>query len=191
MSEEFWLPPPTEENSEFEGGWYLDLGNVNLGLDEEPEYCGTCEINDQDLIEKLIEIGIYSIKDKDIHSIIIGHETGNLWWRGEDDVGPLADFWHFILQWEIGTLEIPNPEWTPDPIIVPHLLALEGETDRGIEPEAEYNEITDTWTVTFDTMFELSENTVESIGSETGWFTNKLWEGTLGFTVEIQRILPE
>jgi hypothetical protein len=31
MSEEFWLPLPTEENAEFEGGWYLELGNINLG----------------------------------------------------------------------------------------------------------------------------------------------------------------
>jgi len=193
MSEEFWLPPPTDENAEFEGGMYLDLYNSSLHSrffpDEEQEYCGTFDINDQELIDKLIEIGIYPIKEKDVSAIFIGHQTGNLWMT-ENGTGPLADFWLFMLQWDIGTFEIPNPEWTPDPIIVPHHLMLEGETDRGIEPEGEYDENTDTWTVTFDTMFELLENTLEP-NPEFDDDRIKLWEGSLRFTLKIQRLLPQ
>jgi hypothetical protein len=164
-----WLPrPPKKGNKPVEGGWDVYLGNVNIGPSEEPEYCGTYQINNQGLLNKLNDVGIYP-EDVDV---IIGHYEGDL--RTVDNPDPIdADFWHIRIGWVVDNT----------------LYTLNGETERGPEPEGEFDEITDTWTVTFDTSYELLEWTGE-VNPETGNIETKIWEGQLSFTVEIQRILP-
>ena len=177
-----WYPLPTK-GKPVSVGWVFDLGAVNLAPGEEPQYPGTYDINDQYLTDKLREIIFYPIKDKEVLCLIIIHYAGG-WWEGNRKSSDV-DFWRFMIQWDIGTLEIPNPEGD-DPETKPHVYLLEGETDMGIEPEGEYDETTDTWTILFDNVdFGFKENTAEP-----GWVLNTLWEGPLSFTVEIQRLLP-
>ena len=166
-----WLPrPPKKGNKPVEGGWAVYLGNVNPTPGEEPEYCGTYQINDQGLLNELNEVGIYP-EDADANDVIINHYEGDL--RTVDNPDPVdADFWYIRIGWVVDNT----------------LYTLIGETERGPEPEGEFDETTDTWTVPFDTLFEFLEFTGE-IDPETGNITIKLWEGQLSFTVKIQRAL--
>jgi hypothetical protein len=182
----YWEPPSTED--EVYEGWGVSFWNHDP--DEEPKPFGTCDVNNQDLIDKLIEIGIYPIKEFDVSNVYIDHVVGNYSTTGNPDDCVLGDFWHLMIMWEIGEFEIANPEWQPDPIVVPHYYILDATTDMGIEPDGEYDETTDTWTITFDTVCELSENTPEP-NPETDEWNIKLWEGPLRFTVKIQRILTQ
>jgi len=156
-----WLPrPPKKGNKPVEGGWSVDLGMMNLPPGEEPEYCGTYQINDQGLLNKLNEVGIYP-EDTDANSVSILHYEGDL--RTVDNPDPVdADFWRIGITWVVDNT----------------LYRLDADTEFGSEPEGEFDEINDAWTVTFDTVFELYAR------------DNKIWEGPLSFTVEIQRILP-
>ena len=80
----------------------------------------------------------------------------------------------------------PSPVPGSDPPVdAPHLLMLEGKTDTGFEPEGEYDENTDTWTVYFnDAWFRVTQNT------ESGEI-EELWTGQLSFTVKIKRAFVE
>ena len=181
-----WVPPSTKSKAQ-SGGWGITLGRVNMG-NTAASYCGTYDINDQSLLDALNLQGDFEIDDQDVYMLAINRETKAL--LSEDD--PKAsdvDYWRIEIVWETDrTIEVPNPWGEPDPMIVPHHYILDGKTNMDLEPEGVYDENTDTWTVTFDTMFELFENTDE-IDPE-GWDVhNKLWEGQLGFTVEIERIL--
>jgi hypothetical protein len=176
-----WLPPPTKGKKNIVG-W-------SIGLEKsEGDYCGTYDINDQSLVDALYLNEDFDIDDQDVYRFYIRHLTKEYW--TEDNPNPSkADFWHIIIQWEAGTLSIPND---PDPIIIPHFSILDGKTDTGLEPEGVYDENADTWTITFDTAeFELYENTTEPDDPDTGSVLNKLWDGQLSFTVEIRRILPD
>ncbi len=175
---DFWIPT----NSKAPGGdWSITLGRVNEG-DTAAPYCGTYNINDQSLLDALNLQGDFDIDNQDLWMFYIGHITKTL--LNEDDRKPVdADFWWIQIVWETdSTVEIPNPGGEPDPLIFQHQYILEGKTNRDLEPEGVYDENTDTWTITFDIVFELKENI-------SAWPV-KFWEGPLSFTVEIQRILP-
>jgi hypothetical protein len=169
--EGIWLPLPSKKgNKPQSGGWDVFLGAVNLRAGEEPEYAGTYDVTNQGLIDKLAEIGFYPIEDKEALDLMMVHYITDFW-NGHTSV----DFWRFTIQWQVDPSEIPNN----------HVYQLEGETDMGPEPESEYDELTDTWTVFFDNVnFGFAENTAEE-----GWALETYWEGPLSFTVKIKRIL--
>ncbi len=173
-----WLPPPTKGKKNIEG-W-------TIGLEKsEGDYCGTYDIHKQGLIDALIANEIYPINDKDVFRFYIGHRL-TLPWTGDVPPHPSekADYWHILIQWEVGTWDNPNPP----PDVIPRFLMLEGDTDTGPEPEGVYDENADAWTVTFDIAeFELYENTTEPDDPDTGSVLNKLWDGQLSFTVKIKR----
>ena len=183
-----WVPPPTKSKAPREG-WGITLGRVNMGNTAAP-YCGTYDINDQSLLDALNLQGDFDIDNQDVYMLSIGRETKA--YLMEDDPKPSnVDYWHIKIVWETDNIitEVPNPGGEPDPIIVPHRYFLDGKTNTDLEPEGVYDENTDAWTVAFEIVFELFENTGE-IDPE-GWdIHNKLWEGSLSFTVKIQRILP-
>jgi len=170
-----WLPPPTKGKRNNEG-W-------SVGLEKsEGDYCGTYEINKPDLIAALDLNGIFDINEKDVYRFYLGHSLTSYW--TEDDPRPSqADFWHIMIQFELGTF-FEVPESYP-PFVVPHFLVLEGNTDTGLEPEGEYDEPNDTWTVYFsEAWFRVIKN------SESGEI-EELWTGQLSFTVKIERTLVE
>ena len=172
--EGLWSPlSPTKGKKPEEEGGAVFIGAVNLAPGEEPEYPGTYDITNQDLANKLNEIGFYPIVNKDVLCLMMVHYEGTF---GEGNAKHDVDYWRFTIQWQVDPSEIPNP----------HVYQLEGETDMGPEPESEYDETTDTWTATFgnvDFKFEVNN-------SEIGWAPETIWEGQLSFTVEMQRILP-
>ncbi len=168
----YWLPPPTKGKAP-EEGW-----GVSLGPEGEGDYCGKYIINDSELANKMTSEGFDS--DLEAYRFHISHRPETNPRKGE------GDYWHIMIQWEVGTWVYPNPP--PDEI--PRFLMLAGDTDTGPEPEGVYDENADTWTVTFDNAeFELYENTTEPDDPDTGSVLNKLWDGQLSFTVEIKRIL--
>jgi hypothetical protein len=173
-----WIPTKSKSPG---GGWGITLGRVNMG-DTAAPYCGTYDINDQSLLDALNLQGDFNIGDQDVYMFFICHYTKAL--LSEDDHKPSdVDYWLIQIVWETeGTVEIPNPGGEPDPMIFPHRYSLDGKTDVDLTPEGFYDENTDTWTVTFDTRFELKENSSEP--------SIKFGEGQLNFTVKIQRILP-
>lgn len=183
-----WVPPSTKSKAPREG-WGIHLGRVmgNVGA----LYCGTYDINDQSLLNALNLQGDFDVDNQDVYMLFIGRETKA--YLMEDDPKPSnVDYWHIKIVWETDNIikEVPNPGGEPDPIIVPHRYFLDGKTNMDLEAEGVYDVNTDAWTVAFETVFELFENTGE-IDPE-GWdIHNKLWEGPLSFTVQIQRILPE
>jgi hypothetical protein len=175
-----WLPPSTKGKKNIEG-WSIGLENP------EGDYCGTYDVHKQDLIDALIANEIYPINDKDVFRFYIQHR---LTLPCTGDVPPYpsekADYWHVVIQWEVGILEIPNDPNSP--MIIPHFLILSGNTNTDTVWEGVYDENADTWTVTFDNAeFELYENTTEPDDPDTGSVLNKLWDGQLSFTVEIKR----
>lgn len=90
------------------------------------------------------------------------------------------DYLYIGILWQVGTFPIPH-----EPPI-PRLLGFVGVTNMDTEWEGEYDEINDTWTVTFDNAwFWLIENT-ENYGEIV-----ELWTGQLSFTVKIERIFVE
>lgn len=171
----YWLPPPTK-------GKTREVWGVGLGPEGEGDYCGKYDIADVEgdsgyegviLTEVLADHGIDS--DVEAYRFNIFHVTQSHWRVGE------GDYWRIRIQWEVGTLENPNP---PPPEIS-HFLILSGNTNTDTEWEGIYNEPTDTWTFTFDNAgFSLHENTIDG-GS------NELWSGQLSFTVKIKRELVE
>lgn len=170
-----WIPPSTKGKKNIQG-W-------GVGLEKsEGDYCGTYDINKQDLINALIANEVYPINDKDVYHFYLRHSLTSYW--TEDDPRPSkADFWHIVIQFELGTYG-PLPGSDP-PIDIPHFLMLEGVTDTGLEPEGEYDETTDTWTVYFnEAWFRVTET------SESGEI-EELWTGQLSFTVKIKRTLVE
>jgi hypothetical protein len=182
-----WVPPSTKSRAQ-SGGWGITLGRVNMG-NTAASYCGTYDINDQSLLDALNLQGDFEINNQDVYMLNINRETKAL--LSEDDHKATdVDYWRIVIVWETERMmEVPNPWGEPDPMIVPHHYILDGKTNMNLEPEGVYDENTDTWTVTFDTVFELFENTGEI--DDEGWdILNNLWEGPLSFTVEIQRILP-
>ena len=95
------------------------------------------------------------------------------------------DWWRIVYTWQVGTMDIENPDDPESPFIIPHLHILEGHTSADPVWEGVYNGISDTWTVTFDNAeFSLMENSVDPEG------LLDLWMGKLSFAVEIQRCLP-
>jgi len=168
----YWLPPPTKGKAPREG-W-----GVGLGPEGEGDYCGKYVINDSELTNIMTSNGFDS--DLEAYHFHISHRVGNNPGKGE------ADYWHIVIQWEVGTWVYPNPP----PDVIPRFLILEGNTNMNTEWEGEYDEIADTWAVTFDNAeFELYENTTEQDDPNMGSVLNKLWDGQLSFTVEIKRIL--
>jgi hypothetical protein len=174
----YWLPPPTKGKVPREG-WSIFLGQQYVGND----YCGTYDINDQSLIEALNDNEAFDINNQDVYMLYIRHCLEEYW--TEDNPRPSkADFWHLIIQWEVGTWIYPNPPL----YVIPRFLILSGNTNMDTEWEGTYDENADTWTVTFDNAeFELYENTTEPDDPDTGSVLNKLWDGQLSFTVEIKR----
>jgi len=173
-----WIPT----NSKAPGGdWSITLGRVNMG-DTAAPYCGTYDINDQSLLDALNFQGDFDVDNQDVYMFYIGRSTKAL--LSEDDRKPSdVDYWWVQIVWVTeSTVEIPNPGGEPDPMIFPHRYILSGKTDMDLAPEGLYDESSDAWTITFDTIFELKENSSEP--------SIKFWEGQLSFTVEIQRILP-
>jgi len=172
-----WLPPPLKGKKNIEG-W-------SVGLEKsEGDYCGTYDINNANLIAALIANEIYPITDKAVYRFRIQHRL-TLPWVGDVPPHPSekADYWFILIDFELGTFG-PVPGSDP-PIDALHLLMLVGETDTGLEPEGEYDETTDTWTVYFnEAWFRVTEN------SESGEI-EELWTGQLSFTVKIERTLGE
>ncbi len=117
-----WLPlPPKKGNKPVEGGWSAFLGNVNLAPGEEPEYCGTYVINDEDLLNELNEVGIYP-EDMDANYVDITHYEGDI--RTEENPDPFdADFWSIRITWVVGN----------------NLYELVLLTEMGPEPEGEFD----------------------------------------------------
>jgi hypothetical protein len=160
-----WLPPPTKGKKSLEG-WSVSLKK------SEGDYCGTYDINKEDLIDVLIANEIYPITDKAVFRFYIQHRLSEN-----------ADYWFILIDFELGTFG-PVPGSDP-PVDAPHLLMLVGKTDTGLELDGEYDETTDTWTVYFnDAWFRVTENT------ESGEI-EELWTGQLSFTVKIKRTLCE
>ena len=177
--EGLWPPlSPTKVKVPEEEGGAVFIGAVNLAPGEEPEYSGTYDIADQDLIDVLEDIGFYPIKDQDTLCLMMVRYKGTF---GQGKTKTEVDYWRFTIQWQIGTYEPENPE---DGSGHPLVYQLEGETEKGPESEAEYDEANDSWTMFFNNVnFKFEENLAEP-----GWVLNTLWEGPLSFTVEIQRI---
>jgi hypothetical protein len=171
-----WLPPPTKARKNIEG-W-------SIGFEKsEGDYCGTYEINNQDLIDELPDNEIYTLNDKEVYRLHIFHSLTSPG-TPEDILHPLsrADWWNIMIQFDLGEVFVPWPEIDPS-FMVPHFLVLQGNTDTGLEPEGEYDADTDTWTVYFnEASFRVSENTDESI---------ELWAGQLSFTVKIKRTIVQ
>ena len=166
----YWLPPPTKGKAPREG-WGVGLGP------EEGDYCGKYIINNLELANIMTSEGFDSdleaYRFNIFHSVETNPQTGK------------GDYWHIGIQWEVGTWVYPNPP----PDVIPRFLILSVNTDMTTEGEGTYDEIADTWTVTFDNAeFELYENTTEPDDPNTGSVLNKLWNGQLSFTVEIKRI---
>jgi hypothetical protein len=169
-----WLPPSTKGKKNIEG-WSITLEKG------EGDYCGTYDINDQDLIDALIANNVYPINDKDVYCFFLQHRL--MLPSTDRSIGEKADYWFIRINFELGTYG-PLPGSDP-PIDVPHLLMLKGETDTGIEPEGEYDETTDTWTVYFnEAWFRVTENTESGAIEE-------IWTGKLSFTIKIKRTLVE
>jgi hypothetical protein len=164
----YWLPPPTNGKAPREG-W-----GVGLGPEGEGDYCGKYIINDSELANIMISNGFDS--DLEAYRFHILHSTAR---------AHTGDYWHIMIQWEVGIWGYPNPP----PDVIPRFLILSGNTNMNAEWEGTYDEIADTWTVTFENAeFELYENTTEPDDPDTGSVLNKLWDGQLSFTVEIKRI---
>ena len=161
----YWLPPPTKGKAQKEG-WGVSLGP------EGGDYCGKYIINKEELAKILNGKGVNS--ELEAYRLSIYHSTQSHQRFGE------GDYWHIGIQWEVGTLEIPDP-----PFVIPHFLILSGNTNTDTEWEGEYDKTTDTWTVCFNNAwFWLYENT------ESGDLES-IWTGQLSFTVKIKRILPD
>jgi hypothetical protein len=156
-----WLPPPRKGKKHLEG-WSIGL--------EKPDgkYCGTYEIHDASLIDAVTENGFWPINEQAVYRISIQHR---LTLSGTDS-------WYIMIQFENGTVFSPLPEIDPS-FMVPYFLVLQGETDTGVEPEGVYDEVTDTWTVSFNEVwFHVLKN----------WSENEeVWTGRLSFTVNITR----
>jgi hypothetical protein len=169
-----WLPPPTKGKKNIEG-WGILLEKL------EGEYCGIYDINDASLIDVLNDNGYWPINDKDVFRFSIQHRL--MLSPNDLNIKEKADYWFILIDFEIGTY---GPKLDIDPPIdITHFLMLEGQTDTGLEPEGEYNEKTDTWTVYFNEVwFKVVEN------SENGEI-EELWTGQLSFTVKIMRSLAE
>jgi hypothetical protein len=169
----YWLPPPPKGKAPREG-W-----GVGLGPEGEGDDCGKYIINDAELADimtaKGFDSALAAYRFNIFHSAEPNPRTGE------------GDYWHISIQWDVGTWVYPNPP----PDVIPRFLLLSGNTNMNPVWEGVYDETADTWTVTFDTAeFELHENTTEPDDPDTGSVLNKLWDGHLSFTVEIQRILP-
>ena len=159
----YWLPPPTKGKAPKEG-W-----GVGLGPEGEGDYCGKYIINDSELADIMTSKGFDN--DLEAYHFHIFHSPETNPQKGE------GDYWHITIQWEVGTWIYPNPP----PEVIPHFLILSGNTNMNTEWEGTYDEIADTWTVTFNNAeFELYENTTEP--------DDPLWDGQLSFSVEIRRI---
>ena len=145
-----WIPTKSKAPG---GGWGITLGRVNMG-DTAASYCGTYDINDQCLLDALNMQGDFDIDNQDAYMFYIGRSTKAL--LSEDDRKPSdVDYWWIQIVWETdSTVEIP-PSGGPDPMIFPHRYVLSGKTEMDLTPEGFYDESTDTWTVAFDTLFEL------------------------------------
>jgi len=168
----YWLPPPTKGKAPREG-W-----GVGLGPEGEGDYCGKYIINDSELANIMTSEGFDS--DLEAYRFNIFHSVETNFQKGE------GDYWRIGIQWEVGTWVYPNPP----PYVIPRFLILSGNTNMNAEWEGTYDETADTWTVTFDNAeFKLYENTTEPDDPDTGSVLNKLWDGQLSFTVEIERIL--
>ena len=166
---ERWLPPPTKGKYNIES-WIVDLESVSP--EGEPgDYCGTYIINNLELEGILAAHGIDS--GVEAYAFRIAHSTQNHPQLGEND------YWYIGISWQVGTLAPSYPD-------IPHLHALVGETNRDTEWGGVYDEVNDTWTVTFDNVeFWLIENT-ENYGE-----IIELWHGQLSFTVKITRTVVE
>jgi hypothetical protein len=177
---EGWLPPPTKGKKHIEG-WSILLEKT------EGDYCGTYDIfNNNGLIKTVTDNDFWPIKDQDVYRISIIHSLISPETPEDNPARPRAnaDYWSIRIQFENGTFfEVPGSE---PPFMVPYFLVLEGNTDTGLEPEGEYDENKDTWTVSFnEALFRVITWSSES------WDEIELWTGQLSFTVEIKRTLND
>ena len=168
----YWLPPSAKGKAPREG-WGVGLGP------EEGDYCGKYIINDSELANTMTSNGFDS--DLEAYHFHISHRVGTSPRKGE------GDYWHIVIQWEVGTWIYPNPP----PEEIPRFLVLSGNTNTNADWEGTYDQDTDTWLVSFNNAeFTLQENTTEPDDPDTGSVFNQLWIGRLDFTVKIQRMLP-
>jgi len=164
-----WLPPPTKGKYKIES-WRVDVDSLDPG-GEPGDYCGTYIINNATLAGIMGAHGIDS--GDEAYDFRMDHSTQNHPQLGEND------YWYIEIAWQVDTLAPSYPD-------IPHLLGLIGYTNMDTEWEGVYDEINDTWTVTFDNAwFWLIENT-ENYGEIV-----ELWNGQLSFTVEIKRTLVQ
>jgi len=114
--------------------------------------------NNSEEIDVLGDIGFYPIKDQDTKCLMMVRYAGTF---GQGKTKTEVDYWRFTIQWQIGTYEPENPE---DGSGHPLVYQLEGETEKGPDAEAEYDEANDSWTIFFDNVnFKFEENLAELI----------------------------
>ena len=168
----YWLPPPTKGKNPKARVWRIDLISV------EEDDCGKYDIADVLGEPPYDEKGLSTILDDD-HGI--DDETEAIFFSIEhvqkrSPYGGVSDYWLIQIAWQVGT--VPGTD-------IHQIHGIMCWTDMDAECEGVYYFDDDVWIVTFeDAEAGLLENS--DVDDEQP-ILSTLWEGTLSFTVTIER----
>ena len=156
----YWLPPPTKgkEKAQKERSWGITL------LGETGDDCGEYNVGDVSGDPPYEDVVLSEVLADAVNLGAVYFSIEHVHTR-VPRVGE-RDYWLIWIGWQVDTF-----------------LGIVGRTNIDAEWEGTYDEIADTWTVTFNNAeFGLIENDGSGAMSE-------LWVGQLSFTVEIKRTL--